>query len=91
MVIEDFELIPVAAILFIDLNLTVVHIVGRDFKLDVSSRSEIHFFAFRQLQHQLLNESSDIIIGDDFTLPALNAEEFCRDLNLHVLLYRCLT
>ena len=87
---KNTKLLPIARVLFLDVNIPIVDIVGRNLKLDITTSTEIYFFAFRQLEHQLFNKCRNVLIGDDITLPTLNAKELCRHFNFKILLNRCL-
>ena len=85
--VEEFETFPVTAVFLVDVKVGKLHIKRRRFQLHITTRAEIHVFAFRQFQRQLFNESGNVIIGNNLTLPLLHAEEFFRHLDLHVLLH----
>ena len=64
--------------------------VGRYFELHKAASPEINFFPFRQPEHQFLDESGNIVVGNHFALPAFYLEKFGGDLDLKILLDGCL-
>ena len=87
---KNAKLLPIAGVLFLDFNIPIVDIVGRNLKLNITTSTEVYFFAFRQLEHQLFNKCRNVLIGNNITLPTLNAKKLGRHFNFKVLLNRCL-
>ena len=54
------ELVPVATIFLLDIEIFVADLVRRAFQLNVPASSEIDFLTFRQLQGQFFDEGSDV-------------------------------
>ncbi|CAI8245033.1 MAG: Uncharacterised protein [Flavobacteriia bacterium] len=59
--------------------------------LNVSTGLEVHAFAFGELDHEFLDKRGDIVIGNHFALPLLDAEDLLRHLDLHIVLHLDLT
>src|SRR5690606_32725322 len=85
------ELVPVATVFGLDVEVLVVDGVRRAFQLHVATGAEVHVLAFRQTQGQLLDEGGHVGVGLHRAFPLLHAEDFFRHLDLHVLLDRGLT
>ena len=68
-----------------DVNVLVLHRNGRHIDLDVASRFELEVLAFWELHHKLLDERGDVVIRKHRALPLLDAEDFFRNLDFHVL------
>ena len=81
-------LVPVLAEFLLDVEILELDFIGRTFQLDIAAGTEVHFLAFRQFQHQFLDEGGDVVVGDDLALPLLDAEELLGNLDFHVLLHR---
>ena len=48
-------------------------------------------FTLRQRHDKLFDESSHVLVGDDFAFPFLYTENFVRNLNDHIFLHFALT
>jgi hypothetical protein len=59
------ELVPVAAVFLLDVEILVVGDVRRAFELDVAAGAEVDALAFRQTQRQFLDEGGDVRVGLD--------------------------
>ena len=88
MQLEKSEALPVTAVLFFDIEITVVHQVRRTLELHVATRAEIDVLALGQLERQLLDKGRHVGIGLDSTLPLLNPENLLGHFDFHVLLDR---
>ena len=86
--VEQAKLFPVATVLFFDIEIGELDIVGRCYQLDITTGAEGNFLAFRQLQVQLFDEGRYIGVGRYFGFPLLHAEDFFRHFNFHILLHR---
>ena len=64
----------------------VIHFVGWDFQLDVSTRTEGNILTFWQFKVQLFDERGHIRVAGDFTFPTLNANRIFWDFNFEILL-----
>ena len=82
--LEDLEAIPVPAILLGNIEVLVLHVVGRGFDLDITTGAERHALPIGDLQLELLDEGGLVVIGDDGTVPLLHAEDLFRQLDVHV-------
>src|SRR5690606_13418512 len=92
LVLPKIELIPIFTVL--RLNIKVFEVDGKPggtLNLDKTTSTERNRFTWRKFQHQFFNESSDVIVRSDFTLPFLNPEDFFRNMDFHILLTSHLT
>ena len=60
-------------------------------ELYVATSAEVTSLTLGQFQDQLFDERGNIIVGLYGAFPLLNAEYLFRNLNLKILLNRCLT
>ena len=88
LVVPHAEALPIAAILLLDLDLPVVHVVGRNLKLHESTGLEVDVLTLGELQVEFLDEGRDIVIVDHLALPTLNSEGVLGDANTHGLFDR---
>ena len=92
---EQTELFPSRQIFFADQRLVdilvVIHCVCRNLDLGIRTRQEVHVFTLRQRHDKLFDESSHVLVGDDFAFPFLYTENFVRNLNDHIFLHFALT
>ena len=77
--------------LFLELVVHVERGVG-DFilgnrDLRVGAGLEVHTLALGELDGELFDEGSNVVVGDDLALPFFHAEYFVRDVNLHILFH----
>ena len=89
--LKEVKALPVTAVLFFDIKVRVLNVVGRTFQLHITTGAEVYIFALGQLESQLFNKGGHIGVGLDFTFPALNTKHFFRHFNMHILLNRSLT
>jgi hypothetical protein len=80
-------LVPVVAVLLLDVEIAILRHVGRALDLDVAPGAEGHLFTLRQLEHQLLDEGGHVVVRTHATLPALHAEDLGGDLDRQVVLH----
>ena len=92
---EQTELFPSRQIFFADQRLVdilvVIHCVCRNLDLGIRTRQEVHVFTLRQRHDKLFDESSHVLVGNDFAFPFLYTENFVRNLNDHIFLHFALT
>ena len=74
-----------------DVHVLEVDIDLRHVDLNVSTCLKIHPLTIWKLDHEFLDERSDIVIGNHFALPFLDAEDLFRHLDLHIVLHLDLT
>ena len=90
--IPHLELVPVGAVLLIDIHVRELDgVVLRDVDLNVTAAAELEVLAFGQLHDELLEEGRNVAVGDDRTLPLLDAEHGFGDLDPEVFLHLDLT
>ena len=82
------ELVPVATVFGLDIEVLVADHVRRTLQLHVATGAEVHALAFRQAQGQFLDEGGDVGVGLHRAFPLLHAEHRLFHLDVHVLLDR---
>ena len=82
------ELVPVAAIFRLDIEVLVLDHVRRAFQLHVAAGTKVHALAVRQAQGEFLDEGGDVGVGLHRALPFLHPEDLFRHADLHILLDR---
>ena len=92
---EDVELLPRSEVLLADVVLVEVlvvvdAVVGRNLDLRIGPGEEVHVLARRQCHLELLDEAGHVLVGDDGTLPLLDAHDRLRHLQRHVALHLAL-
>src|SRR3989344_5651810 len=87
-VLPEVELVPVATEFRLDVEILVMDGMRRALQLHVATGAEVDVLALGQTKRQLLDEGGHVGIGLHRALPLLHAEDFFRDLDLHVRLDR---
>jgi len=63
-----------------------VHRNGQERQFEIPSRFEIKCFTLWSFTLKFFNKVENVIIRNLLSLPLLNAKDFLRDTNLHVVL-----
>ena len=90
-VTPNVKFVPVFVILLFNIEVFVLHDMGRTFNLDVSTGFETDILTFGQFKNQLFDEGGYIAIGANGTLPFLSFEDFRWHFDFHILFNSDLT
>src|SRR5690606_3875735 len=88
--IKEAKALPVTTELRLDVEIGIFNMVWRTFKLNITTRTEVNVFTFRQTQCQFLNKGSHVRVGLNGTFPLLHTNHVCRYFNPPVLSNRSL-
>src|SRR5690606_41016788 len=61
--VKEAEALPVTTELRLDVEIGIFNMVWRTFKLNITTRTAVNVFTFRQTQCQLLNKGSHVRVG----------------------------
>ena len=90
-ILPQIELVPIGAVLFLDVEVLVRQLMRRGLDLDIATGAEVHILTLGQFQHQVFDEGCDVFIGAHGALPFFHAEHLFGHFDVHVLLDRDLT